>query len=235
MDNVKAARGHRDCSAPRWTSGKGRALGAVAADGVAVPAGGPGRCTGLELLHPQGDGRGWRSRSIADISQRVAGDRRCGCIELDIKDPWDFEEVYTTLHDFAAGYPFDTANEEYLVHITTGTHVAQICLFLLTESRHLPARSPDQPGVPRARTPAGTYAVIDLDLSRYDKIASPLFARSTTTTSLSVLKSGIETRNAGVQPADREIEHVAIHSTEPILLMGPTGAGKSQLARESSN
>ena len=26
------------------------------------------------------------------------------------------------------------------MHITTGTHVAQICLFLLAESRHLPAR-----------------------------------------------------------------------------------------------
>ncbi|MFZ0678495.1 RNA repair transcriptional activator RtcR family protein, partial [Candidatus Binatus sp.] len=30
--------------------------------------------------------------------------------------------------------------EDYLIHITTGTHVAQICLFLLTESRHFPAR-----------------------------------------------------------------------------------------------
>ena len=26
-------------------------------------------------------------------------------------------------------------------------------------------------------------------------------------------------------------EHVAIHAKDPILLMGPTGAGKSQLAR----
>jgi transcriptional regulatory protein RtcR len=34
------------------------------------------------------------------------------------------------LHDLARGYPFDPDAEEYLVHITTGTHVAQICLFL---------------------------------------------------------------------------------------------------------
>ena len=55
-------------------------------------------------------------------------------------DAWDFEEVYGNLHDFARAYPFDTDAEDYLVHITTGSHVEQICLFLLTESRHLPGR-----------------------------------------------------------------------------------------------
>ena len=39
------------------------------------------------------------------------------------------------MHDFTVRYDFDTDREEYLIHITTGTHVEQICLFLLTESR----------------------------------------------------------------------------------------------------
>ena len=60
--------------------------------------------------------------------------------ELQLGDAWDFEHVFGVLHDFARTYPFDTEQEDYLVHITTGTHVAQICLFLLTETRHLPAR-----------------------------------------------------------------------------------------------
>ena len=42
--------------------------------------------------------------------------------------------------DFADGAAFDPEAEDYLVHITTGTHVAQICLFLLTEARYFPAR-----------------------------------------------------------------------------------------------
>src|SRR4051812_27064304 len=54
---------------------------------------------------------------------------------LELSDPWDFEEVYGALADFARNYPFQPDREDYLVHITTGTHVAQICLFLLTESR----------------------------------------------------------------------------------------------------
>jgi transcriptional regulatory protein RtcR len=46
---------------------------------------------------------------------------------LDIADPWDFEQVYAALLDFARDYPFDLDAEEYWIHITTGTHVAQIC------------------------------------------------------------------------------------------------------------
>lgn len=59
---------------------------------------------------------------------------------LDFTNPWDFEEVYGKLLDFARSYPFDPEAENYLIHITTGTHVAQICLFLLTEARFLPGR-----------------------------------------------------------------------------------------------
>src|SRR5690349_1672644 len=60
--------------------------------------------------------------------------------EIELKDAWDFEEVYGALQDFARAYPFDPEREEYLLHITTGTHVCQICMFLLAESRHFPAR-----------------------------------------------------------------------------------------------
>ena len=59
---------------------------------------------------------------------------------IEFSDPWDFEDVYSTLWGFARGYDWKPDEEDYLVHITTGTHVAQICLFLLTESRHFPAR-----------------------------------------------------------------------------------------------
>ncbi len=85
----------------------------------------------------------------------------------------DFEEVYTSLLDFSSHYQFDTDNEEYLVHITTGTHVVQICWFLLTEAHYLPAKliqtSPSQKG---EKDPIGIHTVIDLDLSRYTHITS---------------------------------------------------------------
>lgn len=59
---------------------------------------------------------------------------------IDFKNPWDFEEVYGKLYDLCENANFKPDEEEYLFHITTGTHVAQICIFLLTESRHFPGK-----------------------------------------------------------------------------------------------
>src|SRR4051794_15530318 len=82
----------------------------------------------IELLYPR-QGTNLAKQVGEDIRQ-VSPSTEVRLHLLGQRDPWDFEEVYTTLHDFAAAYPFDTEHEEYLVHITTGTHVAQICLFL---------------------------------------------------------------------------------------------------------
>jgi transcriptional regulatory protein RtcR len=189
-------------------------------------------------------------RRFRTLSNRLAEDIRMVSPETEVRlhdvpfrDPWDFEEVYGRLHDFARSYAFDPEHEDYLVNITTGTHVAQICSFLLTESHHIPGRlvqvSPPRgrgrrrdgeaaPADPGARE-LGSYTIIDLDLSRYDRLASR-FAQEQRE-DLSFLKSGIETRNADFNALIERIERVAIASTAPILLTGPTGAGKSQLAR----
>jgi transcriptional regulatory protein RtcR len=131
---------------------------------------------------------------------------------IDFADPWNFEEVYEKLSGFARTYPFDSDAEDYLVHITTGTHVAQICLFLLTESRHLPGRllqcSPE-----RDRSEPGTIAIIDLDLSRYDRIASRF--RQEQVEGVSYLKGGIETRNAAFNGLIDRVEHVALATRDP--------------------
>lgn len=145
-------------------------------------------------------------------------------------DPWDFEEVYAALYEFARGYDFKPETEDYLVHITTGSHVQQICLFLLTESRHFPARLVQtSPADNKRRGPEGKFAIIDLDLSKYDRLAARFGKEQKEARSF--LKSGIATRNRQFNRLIEQIEHVAIHAKEPMLLTGPTGAGKSQLAR----
>jgi transcriptional regulatory protein RtcR len=150
--------------------------------------------------------------------------------DLALEDPWDFEGVYAALHDFLRGYPFRPDEEDYFVHITTGTHVAQICWFLLAESRHFPGRLL-QTSPPRKQQggDAGSFDMIDLDLSRYDRIAQR-FAQQTLA-DRELLKGGIATRNAAFNRMIEQIEVVATRSKAPMLLMGPTGAGKSQLAR----
>lgn len=86
-----------------------------------------------------------------------------------------------------------------------------------------PPRKKEQPRGP------GEVTIIDLDLSRYNAIASR-FAEERQQT-LDFLKSGIATRNPHFNRMIEQIEKVAIKSRAPILLNGPTGAGKSFLAR----
>ncbi len=164
----------------------------------------------------------------ADIKQ-VSPETQVRPTKLALTNPWDFEEVYGALHDFARSYRFVPEKEDYLVHITTGTHVVQICLFLLTESRHIPGRLV-QTGPPRrgASGPGGSRDIIDLDLSRYDRLASRF--RAEVVESVSFLKQGIPTRNAAYNALMTQMEHVAVRTRAPMLLLGPTGAGKSQLA-----
>jgi len=151
-------------------------------------------------------------------------------IEVSWGDPWDFERVYGVLHDVARELRIDPARDDLHVHITTGTHVAQICLFLLTESRWLPGRLlQTSPPKPRESGVSGSLATIDLDLSRYDRLAQR-FARAQRE-GLSLLKGGIDTQNLAFNQLMASLERVALASTEPILLTGPTGAGKTKLAQ----
>nr|MBP9088118.1 RNA repair transcriptional activator RtcR [Kofleriaceae bacterium] len=173
----------------------------------------------------------------ASIAETIAADIRV--VSPDTKvvrhavpmvNAWDFSEVFAALSEFADNYTFDLAANDYYVHITTGTHVAQICLFLLCETRMIPARllqtSPVH--VDGGRTPEGGNSVIDLDLAKYDRLAARFAKRITT--SREQLKAGIATRNAAFNQLIDELEQVATRSKDPILLGGATGTGKSALA-----
>ncbi len=182
----------------------------------------------LELLH------GPHSRTLADRVIEDIGEVSPSTVvrthAFAPADAWGFEDVYVALHDFAVRYPWNTAREDYLVHITTGTHVAQICLFLLTEARYFPARLVQtSPPKRDSRDVRGTYGVVDLDLSRYDKLVSRF--RKERDHSQTILKSGIATENDAFNTMIARVEAVSVGSRAPLLLLGPTGAGKSQLAK----
>ncbi len=182
----------------------------------------------FELLHPASHLRS--AQLLKSDIESASPETEVRLHNFPVNDPWDFEQVYEALHVFTRNYSFDTDAEDYLIHITTGTHVAQICLFLLTESRHFPGRLLQaSPSSDRHRTGHGTIKIIDLDLSRYDRIASRF--RDEHREAASFLKQGIETKNKTFNALIDRIEQVAIATRDPLLLTGPTGAGKSRLAR----
>ena len=119
----------------------------------------------LELLRPKKYEP--LAKTIRRDIEQVAPETGVVEHDFDVKDAWDFEEVFAALHAFADSYRFDTTKEDYLVHITTGTHVAQICLFLLTEARYLPGRllQTSPPNKHSKGSPAGTFAIIVLCLT----------------------------------------------------------------------
>jgi transcriptional regulatory protein RtcR len=171
-------------------------------------------------------------RVLADVRQ-VSPETEARLHEVNYgKDPWNLETVYAALHDWARGYPFDHDREEYFIHITTGTHIAQISLFLLNEAGTLPGKliqTSPPPSRPSRTAPKPGYSVIDLDLSKYDQLSTRFEREQAEVTDF--LKSGIATRNAGFNRLIERIEQVALRSQAPMLLTGPTGAGKSHLAR----
>lgn len=171
-------------------------------------------------------------RVLADIAM-VSPETEVVIHDLTIRDPWDFGEVYSVMSDLCARYDFEDG-VDYLAHMTTGTHVIQICWFLLTEARFFPGKilqtSPPRGRKAKKHPGAGVVEIIDLDLSKYDQLKTRFEQEQVEAQDF--LRSGIATKNAAFNAMIVELEMVALRSSAPILLMGPTGAGKSQLARK---
>lgn len=149
--------------------------------------------------------------------------------QMSIRDPWDFSDMYGALYDFVKSYPFDTENNNYLLHITTGTHVAQICWYLLIDAHYLPAKL-IQSSPTGKQQPEGEYRIIDLDLSRYAALTQRFEHEQSE--NWQQLKANIATKNVHFNQMIQEVELVATRSSAPILIMGATGVGKSQLAKQ---
>ncbi len=185
----------------------------------------------FELLVPPSAGA--LATAVRDDIARISPGTEVRLHPFEVSDPWDFSEVYAKLGDYADAYRWHPEREDYYLHITTGTHVAQICLFLLCETRTMPGRLLQSSPVARAGHDAADHAgrldVIDLELAKYDRLAARFRARQHMGASL--LKAGIETRNGAFNRLIEELEQVATRSRDPILLAGETGTGKSALCR----
>lgn len=183
----------------------------------------------LHILYSKRDKRLFKI--VADDVAQVSPYTKVIGHHVTLSSPWDFADVYAELYDFAAEFDFQDKTD-YLLHLTTGTHVAQICWFLLVEAGFIPADLIQTSPCPRPdqADPQGRYQVIDLDVSRYDGLRERFEAEKQQ--HWQTLQANLVTQNAAYQKLISDIEKVATRSTAPILLMGATGAGKSQLASQ---
>ncbi|MDM1763228.1 MULTISPECIES: RNA repair transcriptional activator RtcR [unclassified Acinetobacter] len=181
----------------------------------------------LVLLHDR------RNKGLIDHlqqdAQQISPNTHISGHQVNIRDPWDFSDMYGALYDFVKSYPFDTENNHYLLHITTGTHVAQICWYLLVDAHYLPAKL-IQSSPTGKQQPEGEYRIIDLDLSRYAALNQRF--ENEKTENWQQLKANIATKNQDFNQLIQEVELVATRSKATILIMGATGVGKSHLAKQ---
>jgi transcriptional regulatory protein RtcR len=145
---------------------------------------------------------------------------------MKFESPWDLVTTYLEFRDYIERYPFNKENNHFL-HITTGSHIQQISMFLLTESRTFPGKL-IQTSPPQGDDKRPGHQIIDLDLSKYDAIATRF--SEVKDEGEAFLKAGINTLNKDFNFLIQQIEKVASKSKDPMLITGPTGAGKSKIA-----
>lgn len=167
------------------------------------------------------------ARDVANDIESLSPNTKVELVCLNFDAPWDLASVYLTLSSYLKGYKFKRSKERYFFHITTGSHIQQICVFLVTEARLFPGQLL-QASPKKDEQDHYPVQTIDLDLSRYDEIASRFKQEHLEGTDY--LKAGIQTRNKAFNTMISQIERVAIHSRASMLITGPTGAGKSRLA-----
>ncbi|MET4693608.1 RNA repair transcriptional activator RtcR family protein [Endozoicomonas lisbonensis] len=121
----------------------------------------------MELIyHPQHLAK---ALIVAEYIRIASPDTEVALIEAVWENPWDFAEIYHWFYEFARHYPVNTDEESYYLNITTGTHVSQICMFLMSEAHLLPAQILQVSPVTQSGDKAkGSLHSIDLDLARYE-------------------------------------------------------------------
>ena len=153
--------------------------------------------------------------------------------EIALDDPWDFDEVSLKFFDYVKRPCFHRDNTEYLVHINTGTNVERICLFWLVYANYLKAKliqsaPSDGFGKKHSDNAKGLLKIIDLGHTGNTALASRI--NDLSLEGITFLKDGIQTRNKQYNDTIDELERLVLASSDPILITGPTGAGKTKLA-----
>ena len=142
----------------------------------------------------------------------------------------DIRSSYRFFSGFFSRFTFDTGAFDYYMYFSSGTLFAHAFMLILLINLHsLPLRIVH---LRRERDAGGRDWFAEIYEGKISRWVSEIgqYERDRSD-ALDFLKSSIKTGNAAFNALIRDIEHVAMHSSAPILLSGPTGSGKSQLAR----
>ncbi|MDR1467683.1 MAG: sigma 54-interacting transcriptional regulator [Spirochaetaceae bacterium] len=161
---------------------------------------------------------------------KISPETRVESHVVDFETPWDFKEVYARLYGICEKFKFNLETYDYYFHITLGTHVQQICIYLLSESRRFPGKLLQTYGLsPHRKNEHPGYVILDfhnlpISIKEYSTPEKP--------DNTTILKSGFVSVNTAYNNIIENLREVTENSREPILLLGETGTGKSVVARK---
>jgi transcriptional regulatory protein RtcR len=172
----------------------------------------------------------------SDLAALVAADAKVASkspsFEVVLKEvelqPYDLKETFLMMEELRANTVFEP-DTNYLLNITTGTHIMQIVCFLMIESKRWPGLLAQCGPTGSRKNIESTITLIDLDLRSFDPIMARY--RIEELEGEEWLKQGIPTLNQAFNAMVSKLQKVASKSRSAILLMGPTGAGKTAMAR----
>ena len=197
------------------------------------------------IFQPQWGGKGFQEKAatyIKEAIKRLVAPNQIK-VSLDpiyIGNGHDFETVYCALYDYFQDYLCEHKKEHncenrprYLVHVTSGSQAARMCLFLLAQNRWIPAECVQLwTEDPKDKNQIGKCAITNPVLSSSKSKMLADLRKKNAETNQSTLKQHIKTQDKSYNKIIEDIEMIATRTNEPILLLGDTGVGKSVIAKQ---
>jgi transcriptional regulatory protein RtcR len=144
-------------------------------------------------------------------------------------DPRNRLSIVNFFYEWMLSYDFDYQSEEYLFHFQ-GPHGFLRSIMFYFGTRNMINISMVDILPPSATIPyPGQFIKSSTNLSVYEALSDVIRRRRDI--SFSLLKDGINTRNGYFNRIIEQLDFVAARSSDPILILGPPGAGKSALAK----
>ena len=158
-----------------------------------------------------------------------------------ISDPWEISKVFPKLCELFKASEFHEKDSDYYVFCNNGTLQIRISLFLLTHQQlitamrvnAMPWKNTRQRDLATEIGDASCSASGTLELENPEKVRSDIYdnlALGKINAKKDEIQSGIQTQNKSYKEQLELISQVAIKTRDPILLTGPTGSGKTQIA-----
>jgi len=157
---------------------------------------------------------------------------------IQFKNVYDFDECYRVLSDAMKSLIIADDDRLY-VNMNTGTHTMQFAMYAISEQNLLPVTLVQtfpgdeiEFGKEQAFSCESHAQVIDISWIKYPQILKDIDKRHDDFFSKTIL---VDTHHEDLREKIKELVDIGSSTYEPILLLGPTGTGKTRIAKTIHN